>query len=273
MAPAPSKWIDGRPPVESSAPNPQRFSEPAKPRLRNGVFNIHYRYLYSLQDAKIFSGVVKTKKRPYTSLVRQRQAGDTRRRIVEATRHFLETEGYAGMTIEGIAQRAEVSPQSVYAIFKSKAGILAELLDQSSFGPRYQELVQQALSTNDPEARLRFAARIARQIHESQSATFDLLRGAGVVAPALAKLEQRRECVRYDRQESTAIVLRDSGRLRLDYQFARDLFWMFTSRDIFRMLVCERGWSPQQYESWLADTLIRTLMTTRRSRQSLGAPS
>jgi AcrR family transcriptional regulator len=217
--------------------------------------------------------VVKTKKRPYTSLVRQRQAGDTRRRIVEATRQLLETEGYAGMTIEAIAHRAEVSAQSVYAIFKSKAGILAELLDQSSFGPRYQELVQQALNTNDPEARLRFAARIARQIHESQSAAFDLLRGAGVVVPALAQLEQRRECVRYDRQESTAIVLRDSGRLRLDYQSARDLFWMFTSRDLFRMLVRERGWSPQQYESWLADTLIRTLMTTRRSRQSLGAPS
>ncbi|PYX40641.1 MAG: TetR/AcrR family transcriptional regulator [Acidobacteria bacterium] len=212
--------------------------------------------------------MVKTKKRPYTSLVRQRQAGDTRRRIVEATRQLLETEGYAGMTIEAIARRAEVSAQSVYAIFKSKAGILAELLDQSSFGPRYQELVQQALSTNDPEARLRLAARIARQIHETQDATFDLLRGAGVVAPALAQLEQRRECVRYDRQESTAIVLRDSGRLRLDYQSARDLFWMFTSRDIFRMLVRERGWSPQQYETWLANTLVQTLMKPKPSHAS-----
>ena len=256
------------PPVESSAPNPQRFSEPANPLLRNRGFNINYRYLYSLQDAKIFSGVVKTKKRPYTSLVRQRQAGDTRRRIVEATRQLLETEGYAGMTIEAIARRAEVSAQSVYAIFKSKAGILAELLDQSSFGPRYQELVQQALSTNDPEARLRFAARIARQIHETQDATFDLLRGAGVVAPELAKLEQRRECVRYDRQESTGIVLRESGRLRLDYQSARDLFWMFTSRDIFRMLVRERGWSPQQYETWLANTLVQTLMKPKPSHAS-----
>jgi AcrR family transcriptional regulator len=209
---------------------------------------------------------VARKKRPYTSLVRQRQAGDTRRRIVDATRKLLETEGYAGMTIESIARRAEVSAQSVYAIFKSKAGILAELLDQSSFGPIYQDLVQQALSTNNPEARLRFAARIARQIHEAQDATFDLLRGAGVVAPELARLEQRRECVRYERQESTAIVLRDSARLRLDYQAARDLFWMFTSRDIFRMLVRERGWSPQKYETWLADTLITTLMTSAKPR-------
>jgi AcrR family transcriptional regulator len=57
--------------------------------------------------------VTKIKKRPYRSLARERQAGDTRRRIVEATRQLLQSEGYAGMTIEAIAQRAEVSAQSV----------------------------------------------------------------------------------------------------------------------------------------------------------------
>ena len=75
-----------------------------------------------------FGSLPKTKKRTYQSLVRQRHAGDTRRRIVEATRRLVQSEGYAGMTIEAIAQRAEVSAQSVYAIFKSKTGILAELL-------------------------------------------------------------------------------------------------------------------------------------------------
>jgi len=34
-------------------------------------------------------------KRGYKSLVRQRQAGDTRVRIVEATRQLLQSEGYA----------------------------------------------------------------------------------------------------------------------------------------------------------------------------------
>jgi len=142
----------------------------------------------------------KIKKRLYTSPVRQRQAGDTRRRIVEATRHLLESEGYAGMTIEAIARRAEVSAQSVYGIFKSKTGILVELLDQAAFGADYEDSVRQAMSTTDPESRLRFAARIARQIHDAQSITFDLLRGAGVVAPELAKLEQQREDLRYKRQ-------------------------------------------------------------------------
>src|SRR5712664_909773 len=209
-----------------------------------------------------FLQVTKTKKRPYKSLVRQRQAGDTRRRIVEATRRLLQSEGYAGMTIEAIAQRAEVSAQSVYAIFKSKTGVLTELLDQSTFGADYEDAVRQALGASDPETRLRRTAPIARQIHDAQSATFDLLRGAGVVAPELAKLEQQRERLRYERQERMIISLRDAKRLRLglNHQTARDIFWMLTGRDVYRMLVRERRWSPQKYQDWLADTLVRSLL-------------
>src|SRR6266481_123290 len=217
-----------------------------------------------------FRHLPKIKKRPYKSLVRQRQAGDTRRRIVEATRQFLQSEGYAGMTVEAIAQRAEVSAQSVYALFKSKTGILIELLDQSTFGADYEDAVRQALSASDPETRLRLAARIARQIHDAQSATFDLLRGAGVVAPELAKLERQRERLRYERQERMIISLRDAGRLRpeLDHTTARDIFWMLTGRDAYRMLVRERGWSSQKYEDWLADSLVHSLLTPGGLRPS-----
>jgi AcrR family transcriptional regulator len=207
--------------------------------------------------------VPKIKKRPYKSLVRGRQARDTRRRIVEATRQLLQREGYAGMTIEAIAQRAEVSAQSVYAIFKSKTGILIALLDQSTFGRDYEEVVRLARSANDPETRLRLAAGVARQIRSAQSAAFDLMRGAGVVAPELAKLEQQRERLRYEKEEGMITFLRDSGRLRpgLSRQTARDIFWMLTGGDVYRMLVRERRWSLQKYQDWLADTLVHSLLT------------
>jgi AcrR family transcriptional regulator len=166
------------------------------------------------------------------------------------------------MTVEAIARRAEVSAPSVYAIFKSKTGILMALLDQSAFSTDYEETVQQALSASDAETSLRLAAHIARQIHGAQSATFDLLRGAGVVAPELAQLEQQRERVRYERQEIMISLLRDAGRLRsgLDHRTARDILWMFTGSEVYRMLVRERGWSPQKYQGWLADTLVHSLL-------------
>ncbi len=166
------------------------------------------------------------------------------------------------MTIEAIAKRAQVSVPTVYAVLKSKTGILTALLDQSMFGPDYDDIIRYARSTTDPETRLRRAAAVARQIRSAQSAAFELMRGAGVVAPELAKLEQQRERLRYDREERVITFLRESGKLRtgLSHQGARDIFWMLTGGDVYRMLVQERGWSPQQYQDWLADTLVKLLL-------------
>jgi len=210
--------------------------------------------------------LLKRAKREYRSLVRERQAGDTRKRIVEAAQRLLRREGYAGTTIEAIAREAQVSAPSVYAIFKSKAGILKELVDQAGFGPDYENAVQRALGAPDPIVRLRLAAPIARGIHESQSAILDLLRGAGVVAPELARLESQKERQRYQRQEGTIASLSSSCKLRagLDYTTARDIFWALTGRDLYRMLVRERGWSADKYEDWLADMLVDSLVGSQR---------
>jgi AcrR family transcriptional regulator len=213
--------------------------------------------------------------RTYKSVTRERQAAATRRRIIGAADRLLRTKGFSGMTIEAVAKRAQVSVPTVYAVFQSKTGILTALLDQSTFGPDYDDVVRYARSATDPETRLRRAAAVAKQIRSAQSAAFELMRGAGVVAPELAKLEQQRERLRYDREESVITFLRESGKLRSDlsYQTARDIFWMLTGGDVYRMLVRERGWSPQQYQEWLADTLVKLLLAPDKhqppSRQTM----
>jgi TetR/AcrR family transcriptional regulator, regulator of cefoperazone and chloramphenicol sensitivity len=208
------------------------------------------------------SALPKKKQRTYKSVARHRQAAETRRRIVAAAHRLLRHEGFSGMTIDAIAKKANVSVPTVYAIFKSKTGILTALLDESRFGSEYEGIVRYAQSTTDPETRLRRAAAVARQIRSAQSAVFELMRGAGVVAPELAKLERQRERLRYEREESVISSLHGSGKLRpiLHYQIARDIFWMLTGGDVYRMLVRERGWAPEQYESWLADTLVKLLL-------------
>src|ERR1700722_17779272 len=106
------------------------------------------------------------RERPYQSVTRQRQAEETKHRIVAAARKLMKSKGYSGMTIEAIANKAEVSVPTVYAVFGSKTGILAQLMDDATFGPDYEQLVRQASETEDPHKRLRFAASIARQIHD-----------------------------------------------------------------------------------------------------------
>jgi hypothetical protein len=57
---------------------------------------------------------------------------------------------------------------------------------------------------------------------------------------------------------------------------ARRLLWMYTSREIFRMLVQEGGWSTDDYEAWLGRTLIEALVADAPKRppsRGKGRPS
>jgi AcrR family transcriptional regulator len=206
-------------------------------------------------------------KRVYRSSARQRQAEDTRTRIGDAAHQLLSEKRYEGMTIDAIAQRAEVSPQTVYAVFRSKAGILAELLDRTSFGPGYQELIRRAGECKHPPDRLRFAARIARHVYESQLATMDLLQGVSLVTPELASIMHDRECHRYDSQKQLIEFIRQNGWLKSDIHTtkARDILWSFTSRELYGMLVHQRKWTPEQYEIWLGDILVSHLLMPSKS--------
>jgi hypothetical protein len=147
---------------------------------------------------------------------------------------------------------------------------LAELLDQDSFGPDYQDLIRQVHATTDPEAKLRFPAKIARQIYETQNSTFDRFRGAGVVAPDLDSLEKQRECHRYEAQRRIITFLQQAGRLRTDLSetAARDILWTLTGREIYRMLVRERGWTSEAYQEWVADMLVASLLDTGKVSSS-----
>lgn len=206
--------------------------------------------------------MARAKKRTYQSAVRQRQSDETRGRIIAAARKLLLHKGYSGMTVESIAQEAEVAVPTVYANFRSKTGILEEMLDSVRFGDDYQQAVREAMAEERPRERLQYAPRIARRIYESESSLRDLLRGAGAVAPVLARQDEERECRRYEMQQQLIEGLAAAKKLRsgVSVQQARDVLWSLTSRDLYRMLVRERGWTPQVYEDWLSRTLLDVLV-------------
>jgi hypothetical protein len=41
---------------------------------------------------------------------------------------------------------------------------------------------------------------------------------------------------------------------------ACDIVYALMSPDMHRILTVERGWTPEQYEAWLADALARSLL-------------
>src|SRR5512132_3010793 len=64
------------------------------------------------------------RRRPYRSAVRAEQAQRTRARIVEAARALFLERGVAATTITSVAEAAGVAPETVYAVFRSKGGLL-----------------------------------------------------------------------------------------------------------------------------------------------------
>src|SRR5260370_37541813 len=93
------------------------------------------------------------KKRAYHSRVRQRQAEETRQRILEAARSQFESYGYAATTLEAIAEVAEDSPKTIAAVFGSKHALLAEVINPEDFSPRARQLIEELRVTENPSQR------------------------------------------------------------------------------------------------------------------------
>lgn len=204
----------------------------------------------------------KTKKRAYHSTARNTQAAQTKARALLAAKNLFESEGFECVTIERIAQAADVSIPTIYALFQSKRGVLRALMDEAFPPEQFNALAEKSIRAKSPKMRLHYSAKMARQIYDAERAQIDLFQGAGVLAPEFKELEREREKRRYARQEVTIRAMASEKSLAkgLTVRKARDLLWAFTGRDLYRMLVIEQGWTSSQYEKWLAQLLVRTLI-------------
>lgn len=202
------------------------------------------------------------KKRPYRSTARNIQAAQTRNRILAAAKSLFESEGFECVTIEKIAETAAVSIPTVYSIYQSKRGILRGLMDEALPTEQFNALVEMSIQEKSPKKRLSISAKIARQIYDAERAQMDIFRGAAVLAPEFKELEKEKEMRRYERQEVTikAMIKEKSLVKGLAASKARDILWAFTGRDMYRMFVVEQGWTSDEYEKWLAQMLINTLI-------------
>jgi AcrR family transcriptional regulator len=198
---------------------------------------------------------------------RRAQAADaTRDRVLKAAKALFVRHGIDQVTIARIAAKAEVSVSTVYALYKSKEGILRALMNAAIFGQRFQAAIAKLEGVTDPRRLIALSAHVARAIYEGESSELGLVRGASAFSPALRKLEREFENIRYKMQEERVRLLFAHSRQRkgLELEEAQRILWMYTSRDVYRMLVHESGWTPDRYQAWLSDTLMNALVSADR---------
>jgi TetR/AcrR family transcriptional regulator of autoinduction and epiphytic fitness len=210
----------------------------------------------------------KKSKRKYNSTIRQAQARETRKQIIEAAYRLFAEYGYAGATIEAIAQAAGVAPETIFATFGNKRTILANLVDVTVGGdeqpiPLLERPGPQAvLQEHDPARQLHLFAEDIAGILTRVAPIFEIMRVAAKTEPDIAEL--LKNLLEERLRNLTAVVqsLSAHGPLRegLDKAQAAEIVWTITSPEVFSLLTTDRGWSRERYIRWLGDTLARLLL-------------
>jgi TetR/AcrR family transcriptional regulator, regulator of autoinduction and epiphytic fitness len=206
--------------------------------------------------------------RPYRSEHRAEQALRTRRRILEAAhRSFLER-GYAGTTFRRVATAAGVSVGSVEQAFGTKARLLERVIDVAIAGDDEPVPVldrawaAEASAASGVPAFLEICARLLTAGQNRSAGLGAVLAEAATADPALRPLADQRLAQR----SATAtwvvdgIVARSTLRAGVDRPTAVDTVWVLMDPVLYGRLVDDRGWAPERYARWFADTVQRLLL-------------
>ena len=209
------------------------------------------------------------KRRTYDSSGRRDAARARRQRVLQAAGELFLTDGYPHTTVAAIAQRAGVSEDLVFALFTSKRGVLKVVMDVAIGGddqeiPLLERDGPQALraATDQREQVRLFTAGITRQLDRLRP-LHDLMRSAAAVEPEIAALHDDLH-LRQRRHAMTMIAtwLHQNGPLRHDMtpQTAGAVLWTLASPDVHRMLTVQNTWTSEQFQDWLAEALVATLL-------------
>jgi AcrR family transcriptional regulator len=212
-------------------------------------------------------GPVRT--RAYDNARRAAAARLTEQRVVETAQRLLLERGYAGLAMADLAAEAGVSVPLLYKVFGPKPQLVKRIYDVLLAGdvdpePVAERPALQALAADpDPRGKLARYAALGRAMAERAGPLVSaLLAAARAGEPELRAFAATIDRERLAGASALATHLAECGALSPDLAVdrARDLIWLHTAPDTYRLLVLERGWALDDYERWLATSLTAALL-------------
>jgi AcrR family transcriptional regulator len=202
--------------------------------------------------------------RTYDSSRRKAQAEQTRRAILEAAQRHFEQHGYVATTMEAVARDAGVALKTVYLAVTTKAGLLRAVWDLVLKGdtddapvavrPWYVEVLEEP----DLERKLRLVAHHSVIVKQRIGPMLRAIRSAAVVDPDGRELW---DLIQSDFHANQRAIVDSLAAVRrgLDVDRATDILWTLNHPDVWLLFV-DRGWSPEDFEAWFADSLVQQLL-------------
>ncbi len=216
--------------------------------------------------------------RPVT---RQKEAGEasraeTSRRLLQAASQLFAERGYAGSTVSAIAERAEVSLQTLYLAWGSKRALLRAYLEEAMTGSstavtegrwvgQARSMVDDAASGGtDPQNVLRGVAHTFRTVAERAALAWKLYRDAAAVDPEIAADHAVLEQLRRKTLTGALSGVQDTQlRPGMTRSAAIDTVMVVASPPSHELLVATGQLTLDEYEEWIARTLISALLPDR----------
>jgi AcrR family transcriptional regulator len=205
-------------------------------------------------------------------LVTQARTRLARRAVIDAAQTLFLERGHGATTIDAISALSDVPPATVYRLFSSKRGILKALLDVSIAGDDEavpiadRPPVRSLLADPDPKKMVASFVHIAAKVNARTAAIYRILTSAAASdADAATLLDE----LTRQRQEGQGRVARALARRRalrptLRERDARDIIHALVSPEVYELLVVDRRWPPERYETWLTETLVDQLLAPPR---------
>ncbi|HEY3714956.1 MAG TPA: helix-turn-helix domain-containing protein [Jatrophihabitantaceae bacterium] len=194
------------------------------------------------------------------STYRQLQAKATRERIADAARRLFAADGYGSTSIEAIAAEAGVAVRTVYAAFGAKREILSLICERWLEQANAQELAGQVLAEPEPARRLRGAAHWLRALYAAGFDAVLIFEAATDESPETRALLRSKLAGRNEVMDAMIASLK--GHLRVRVREAQAVFRAIAAPGVYRELVEESGWTPAEFERWVARTLSVQLLRT-----------
>ncbi|WP_162009459.1 TetR/AcrR family transcriptional regulator [Labrenzia sp. CE80] len=192
---------------------------------------------------------------------RKKAAGVTYNEILDKAWNLVAKEG-AQVSIQQIADAADVSRQSVYLHFKTRGGLLMALVKRADERFEVKQDFDAAIALADPVERFNKCLEVwfVFLVKISPVAN-DLIRLRKTDAEAAAAWEDRMTDLRSWERELIVSLERDGALLEgWTVDDATDFFWASSSVQTWDLLTGDRNWTNEKAEMVLRRVLARALL-------------
>lgn len=193
-------------------------------------------------------------------------AADTRREILRAARRLFAGHGFAGTSVQQIAEQAGVAVQTIYSSVGSKSALLLALNDLIDEEADVAGLTAELLQETGPPQLIAKGVHLTRQLNERCGDLIQVLVSAEPAEPEAAAVvaDGMRRHEHGAGQLAQRLAALGALQAGTTPERASAVFSMMTSPASWRQLTHRARWTFDEAEAWLTSSLTQLLLKQNR---------